>query len=398
MEDFESYSRILSTIAQRMLGNRGDVEDIVHEAYLRYATAAVPEIGSLKAYLMTIVTRLCLDQRKSARLQREQPLGLHWSPPAVPADIEETVLQGLDQREAISQALLLLLECLTADERAIFLLHDVFAYPYEEIAWIVGKRPATCRQLAHRAKTRLIERRPRFVPSQQARRRLMDRFLAASQQGELQALLDVLVQDIAEKAGLERKERTTDASSKTWREQACTGHRALLTAPLEQWLTFPPQSKWDQVVFTGLVEAIGTILRREPTGLLLHVPTGFADVVCKERITVDGAALAIIARGEHWLHVETMSEVLCCTRLERLLPGAHVNLERALPSDGQMSAYLIRGHIEATVAVLSVKEGAMARYCEVECPAHLRSSIVPNGLVVLNGVTLTVMECLPDRF
>ena len=398
MEDFENYTRILSTIAQRMLGNRCDVEDIMQEAYLRYATAAVPEIGSLKAYLMTIVTRLCLDQRKSARLQREQPLGLRWSPPVVPADIEEIVLQGLDQREAISQALLLLLECLTPDERAVFLLHDVFAYPYEEIARIVGKRPATCRQLAHRAKTRLIERRPRFVPSQQAHHRLLDRFLAASQQGELQALLDVLVKDITEKAGHEMKERTTDACSKTWRKQACTGHRALLTVPLEQWLTVPPQSKSNQPMFTGMVEAIGTILRREPTGLLLHVPSGFADVTCKERIAVDGAALAIIERGEQWLHVETMPETLRCTGLEHLQPGAHVNLERALPSDGHMSEYLIQGHIEATVAVLSVKEGGMARYCEVERPAHLRSSIIPNGLVVLNGVTLTVMECLSDRF
>jgi RNA polymerase sigma-70 factor (ECF subfamily) len=165
MEDFESYALLLSTIAQRMLGSRGDVEDLVQEAYLRYATAAVPEIGSLKAYLMTIVTHLCLDQRKSARLQRERPLGLRWSPPETPADIEEAVLQGLEQREAFSQALLRLLECLTPDERAVFLLHDVFAYPCEEIARILGKRPATCRQLAHRAKTRLNERRPRFVPS-----------------------------------------------------------------------------------------------------------------------------------------------------------------------------------------------------------------------------------------
>ena len=398
MENFENYSFLLSTIARRMLGSRSDAEDIVQEAYLRYATAAVPEIGSLKAYLVTIVTRLCLDQRKSARLQREQPLGLRWSPPVVPADIEETVLQGLDQREAISQALLLLLECLTPDERAVFLLHDVFAYPYEEIARIAGKRPATCRQLAHRAKTRLIERRPRFVPSQQAYLLLMDHFLAASQQGDLQALLDALVEDIMEKVEQERKERTTDASSKTRRTQACTGYGALLTVPLEQWLTAPPQRKRDQPMFIGLVEAIGTILRREPTGLLLHVPSGFADVTCKERIAVDGAALAVIERGEQWVHVETLPETLRCTRLECLQPGAHVNLERALPSDGPMSEYLMQGQIEATVAVLSVKEGGMARYCEVELPAHLRSSILPNGLVVLNGVTLTVMECQADRF
>lgn len=372
MEDFENYSLLLSTIAQRMLGSRSDVEDIVQDAYLRYAAAAVPEIGSFKAYLMTIVTRLCLDQRKSARLQREQPLGLRWSTTVVPADIEETVLQGLDQREAISRALLLLLECLTPDERAVFLLHDVFAYPYEEIARIVGKRPATCRQLAHRAKTRLIERRLRFVPSQQAHHRLLDRFLAASQQGELEALLDALVQDITEKAGHEMKERTTDASSKTWRKQAFAGHRALLTVPLEQWLTVPPQSK-EQPMFTGMVEATGTILRREPTGLLIHVPSDFADVTCNERIAVDGAALAIIERGDQWLHVETIPETLRCARLGSLQLGAHVNLERALPSDGHISAYLMQGQIEATVMVLSVKEDAMAWYCEVERPAHLRS-------------------------
>ena len=217
MENFENYSFLLSTIAHRMLGSRSDVEDIVQEAYLRYATAAVPEIGSLKAYLMTIVTRLCLDQRKSARLQREQPLGLRWS--LVPEDIEETALRGLDQHEAISQALLLLLECLTPDERAVFLLHDMFAYPYEEIARIVGKQPATCRQLAHRAQARLIERRPRFVPAQQAHHRLLDRFLAASQQGELQALLDALVKDMTEKAGHKRKESMTDASSRTRRKK-----------------------------------------------------------------------------------------------------------------------------------------------------------------------------------
>ena len=151
-------------------------------------------------------------------------------------------------------------------------------------------------------------------------------------------------------------------------------------------------------MFTGMVEEIGTILRLEPTGLLIHVPFGFADVTCKESIAVDGAALTVIERGEQWLHVETMPETLHCTRLERLQPGAHVNLERALPSDGRMSGYLIQDKIEATVAVLSVKEGSIARYCEVELPAHLRSSIIPKGLVVLNGVTLTVIECQPDRF
>jgi len=215
MENFESYYLLLSAIAHRMLGSRSDVEDIVQEAYLRYAKAAVPEIGSLKAYLMTIVTRLCLDQRKSARLQREQPLGLQW--PLVAEDIEETALQALDQREAISRAFLLLLECLTADERAVFLLHDVFAYPYEEIARIVGKHPTTCRQLAHRAKTRLIERRPRFVPSQQEHHHLVDSFLAATQRGDIQVLLDALVKDMTQKVEHERKESTHSSSMRVER-------------------------------------------------------------------------------------------------------------------------------------------------------------------------------------
>jgi len=221
-----------------MLGSRSDVEDIVQEAYLRYATAAAPEIGSLKAYLMTIVTRLCLDQRKSARFQREQPLGLRWS--LVPEDIEETALRGLDQHEAISQALLLLLECLTPDERAVFLLHDVFAYPYEEIARIVGKQPATCRQLAHRAQARLIERRPRFVPAQQAHHRLLDRFLAASQQGELQALLDALVKDMTEKAGHKRKESMTDASSRTRRKKESEEDRCRRSLAARKAVRHPP--------------------------------------------------------------------------------------------------------------------------------------------------------------
>src|SRR5258708_20072987 len=107
MENFESYYLLLSAIAQRMLGSRSDVEDIVQEAYLRYAKAAVPEIGSLKAYLMTIVTRLCLDQRKSARLQREQPLGLRW--PLVAERIKKLPLQTLVQPHACSHAFLPLL-------------------------------------------------------------------------------------------------------------------------------------------------------------------------------------------------------------------------------------------------------------------------------------------------
>lgn len=148
MEDFEMYSPLLLAIAKRMLGSTGDVEDVVQESYLRYASAAGSDISSLKAYLMTIVTRLCLDQLKSARMQREQPFGPEESQLLMAADMEEAVLHALEQREAASLAFLILLECLTPDERAVFLLHEVFAYSYDEITDIVGKNATACRQLS----------------------------------------------------------------------------------------------------------------------------------------------------------------------------------------------------------------------------------------------------------
>lgn len=109
--------------------------------------------------------------------------------------------------------------------------------------------------------------------------------------------------------------------------------------------------------------------------------------MCGECIGVDGACLTVIERGENWFHVETMPENLRYTRLGCLEPGAHVNLECALSTDGPMSGHFVQGHVEATVAVLSVKEDGMKRYCEVECPACLRSSIIPNGLVALDALS-----------
>jgi RNA polymerase sigma-70 factor (ECF subfamily) len=192
MEDFETYRPLLFSIAYRMLGSASEAEDMVQETYLRYRLAQAAEIRSLKPYLTTIITRLCLDELKSARVAREQYIG-PWLP--------EPVLTGdagalLEQRETISMAFLVLLEALTPPERAVFLLHEVFEYPYEEIAQIIGKNAAACRQLFHRAQVHIAEHRPRFAPSVEEQQELTARFLVACQSGNIQGLTEVLAQDV----------------------------------------------------------------------------------------------------------------------------------------------------------------------------------------------------------
>jgi NitT/TauT family transport system substrate-binding protein len=192
MEDFAQYYPLLLAIARRMLGSAGDVEDVVQESYLLSALAASDTLTSLRAYVMTIVTHLCLDQLKSARLRREQSLESKEPQSLVAADMEEAVLRTFEQHEALSLAFLVLLTCLTPEEQTVFLLREVFAYSYDELADLLGKNPTACRQLFHRARLRLAQRRPRFPVSQEACAQLLDRFLLATSQGTLQRLLDVL--------------------------------------------------------------------------------------------------------------------------------------------------------------------------------------------------------------
>ncbi len=161
-----------------------------------YRAASQNDIHSLKSYLSTIVTRLCLDYLKSARVEREQYVGVWLPEPVLTTDVQLLPGESLEQRESISLAFLVLLETLTPPERAVFLLHQVFDYPFEEIAQIIGKSTANCRQLFHRAKQHVAEHRPRFTPSPTAQRQLITRFLAASQSGDLPALTEMLAQDV----------------------------------------------------------------------------------------------------------------------------------------------------------------------------------------------------------
>src|SRR5712692_8015086 len=196
VEEFEGYRTLLFAIAYRMTGSANEADDIVQEAYLRYSAAPAGEIRSLKTYLSTIVTRLCLDYLKSARVQREKYIGPWLPEPVLTGGSALLPGESAEQDESISLAFLVLLETLTPAERAVVLLHEVFDYESSEIAEVIGKSPANCRQLLHRAKAYVAERRRRFEPSREAQLQLIEHFQMACQEGDLQGLMDMLARDV----------------------------------------------------------------------------------------------------------------------------------------------------------------------------------------------------------
>ena len=199
-ETFEDYRPLLFSIAYRMLGSAMEAEDMVQEAYLRYQAAQRASIQSLKPFLTTIVTRLCLDQLKSARVQREAYVG-QWLPEPVLTGSDDTFLTTspeaqLSQYESISMAFMLLLESLSPLERAVFLLREVFDYDYSEIASIVERDEAACRQHYSRARKHVNENRPRFEPSPDTHRRILNRFLEVVESGKVDGLVNLLAEDV----------------------------------------------------------------------------------------------------------------------------------------------------------------------------------------------------------
>jgi RNA polymerase sigma-70 factor (ECF subfamily) len=194
-EQFDAHRPLLFSIAYRMLGSVMDAEDVVQDAYLRWEKAAEAEIQSPKAYLSTIVTRLCLDHLRSARAQREEYVG-PWLPEPLMSDPAPDVADTAALHETLSMAFLVLLESLTPVERAIFLLHDVFGYEFSEIAGIVDRSEANCRQLARRARGYVEARRPRFESSAAQQERLTQQFLRACSVGDLPGLVATLADDI----------------------------------------------------------------------------------------------------------------------------------------------------------------------------------------------------------
>jgi RNA polymerase sigma-70 factor (ECF subfamily) len=215
-EVFPRLRPLMFSIAYRMLGSVAEAEDIVQEAFLRYHRAAAGQRGveSPKAFLSAVTTRLSIDELRSARVRRESYPG-EWLPEPVFTSAGAPSGPGLatvasgqasgpvadpsaaaEQADSLSMAFLLVLERLSPVERAVFLLHDVFSYGYDEIAGIVGKTEDNCRQLAARARRHVTEAKPRFEVSRRKREELASRFFRAVGDGDLDGLVTMLAEDV----------------------------------------------------------------------------------------------------------------------------------------------------------------------------------------------------------
>src|SRR2546425_7371263 len=198
VESFESYRSYLFAIAYRMLGSAMDAEDMVQETYLRYQTTPPETIVSLKAFLTTILTRLCMDQLHLARRTREVYVGPWLPEPILTATTPESddPEKRVETEESISLAFLVLLEQLQPFERAVFLLREVFAYEFAEIATMLDKSEAACRRSYSRAKLHLRSQRPRFPASPHIHQQLLSGYFQAVQTGEMTPLMNLLSEDV----------------------------------------------------------------------------------------------------------------------------------------------------------------------------------------------------------
>lgn len=197
IEDFTQYRRLLFAVAYRMVGTVTDAEDLVQETFLRWQRALVAgeAIAAPKSWLTAVLTRLSIDHLRSARVRREEYVG-PWLPEPLLTEAAPDPAESAALTESLTLAFLTVLESLSPLERAVFLLHDVFNYNFGEVAAIVGKTEANCRQLARRARDHIAERRPRQRPTPEERERLTARFLAACQGGDLSGLVATLADDI----------------------------------------------------------------------------------------------------------------------------------------------------------------------------------------------------------
>jgi RNA polymerase sigma-70 factor (ECF subfamily) len=184
-------------IAYRMLGSVSEAEDVVQEALLRVHQAldAGEQIASPRAFVATVTTRLAINELRSARARRERYVG-EWLPEPIITDGHDDPAQHAETADSLSLAMLVLLESLSPEQRAVLLLHDVFDYGYPEITAIVGKSEDNVRQLATRARRHVKQRRPRFHTTREQRDELAQRFFAAVEQGDLAGLEALLAHDV----------------------------------------------------------------------------------------------------------------------------------------------------------------------------------------------------------
>lgn len=195
-EQFQSYRLRMRGVAYRMLGSLSEADDAVQEAWLRVSRAGTEGVDNLGAWLTTVVARVCLNMLRTRATRREQPMVVHMPDPVVgrvgESDPEHEALLS----ESIGLALLVVLDNLNPAERVAFVLHDIFAIPFDEIATVVATSPAAARQLASRARRRVRQGAPAPDADLARQRGVVDAFFAASRNGDLAALLDILHPDV----------------------------------------------------------------------------------------------------------------------------------------------------------------------------------------------------------
>jgi RNA polymerase sigma-70 factor (ECF subfamily) len=191
---FEEHRPGLARLAYRMLGSLSDADDVLQEAYLRWSRGDRAEVGSPRAYLSSIVTRLCIDRRQAIEARKESYIGPWLPEPIVEPDCADPGGR-LEAAESVSLAFLIVLESLSPVERAAYLLRRVFDYGYDEIAAILDRSEPACRQLVSRAEGRVRERRPRFEADPGEAERLTGAFLRACSTGDLDGLVQLLASD-----------------------------------------------------------------------------------------------------------------------------------------------------------------------------------------------------------
>lgn len=194
VEEFEELRPLLFSIAYRILGSVGEAEDAVQETWLRFdGTATRPT--STKAFLSATVTRIAIDVLRSARVRREEYVG-PWFPEPLLSDPYQDPARSVELADSVSMAALLLLEQLSPLERAVFVLREVFAFGFDEIATTVGRSEPACRQLLVRARRHMTDRRPRFAADRQEREELATRFFDALRDGDVGGLRELLAADV----------------------------------------------------------------------------------------------------------------------------------------------------------------------------------------------------------
>jgi RNA polymerase sigma factor (sigma-70 family) len=252
-EQFETHRGHLRAVAYRMLGSMSEAEDAVQEGWIRLGRADVSAVENLRAWLTTVVARVCLDMLRTRTSRREAPLDMHVPDPVItPADDPESSAMLAD---SVGLALLVVLEALDPAERLAFVLHDVFGMPFDEIAPIVERSPAAARQLASRARRRVQGSVPDADRDLQQQRRVVHAFLAAAREGDFEQLITVLDPDMVLRA---------DGGPLTGASRFVRGAQAVA----EQAAMFSRLGLSNQVV---LVNGHVGILSRRPDGKLFSV-------------------------------------------------------------------------------------------------------------------------------